>query len=285
MPTDLTGRTAELILRAALGNPMTTPMYEGWAVGNTQNLVHGIAVCYTPTLDLLRRAAAEHRTLIVSREHPFFLHGGLHYSYGTDGLADAMRDDPVVRAKREVAATNQLMVYRCSGLWDQFRPKAQSEALAAALGLKPLASPPTDRARGVVCDVPRTTLAALAAKVSARRPRVVGDPANPVTRVAVLAGETDPTPALAKLLADPKIDGIVTGAGGVVDEVDGAIGYFQDMVGSGRRIAMLAIGHGPSHYPGVAEMARYLKTVFPEQSVEYWPVPDPAWIPGVTRSN
>jgi hypothetical protein len=283
MASDLTGRTAELILRAALGHPMTTAMYGGFCAGNTGWLVQGIAVCYAPTVETLRRAAAEKKTLIFSREHPYFLHGGLHYAYGTDGLEAAMKDDPVVRAKREIVTKNQLMVHRCGSAWDQFRPKAQSMALARAMGLSPIAAAAGDRARGVVCDVPRTTIAALAqvaaSRLKARRPRVVGDLATSVSRVAVLAGETDPTPALAALLADPKIDGLINGAGGVVDEVDGAIGYFQDIVGSGRKIAMLAVGHGPSHDPGVAEMAAYLKTVFSDRPVEYWPTPDAAWIP------
>lgn len=74
----LTGRTAGLIIDAALGNPMTTAMWEGWCAGNTQWPVHGVAVCYAPTLELLRRAGAEGRTLIVSREHPFYLHGGFN---------------------------------------------------------------------------------------------------------------------------------------------------------------------------------------------------------------
>lgn len=283
MANELTGRTAELMLRAALGHPMTTAMYEGFCAGNTQWLVEGVAVCYAPTLEILRRAAAEKKTLILSREHPFFLHGGLHYVYGTDGQEAAMKDDPVVRAKREIITASRLMVHRCGFAWDQFRPQAQSQALARALGLAPHASPPGDRGRGVVCDVPRTTIAGLAQiaadRLKARRPRVVGDPQTSVSRVAVLAGETDPTPALAALLADPKIDGVITGAGGVVDEVDGAIGYFQDVVGSGREIAMLAIGHGPSHAPGVADMAQYLTKVFADRQVEYWSTPDPAWIP------
>jgi hypothetical protein len=140
MASELTGRTAELMLRAALGNPMSTAMYEGMCAGNGQWPVRGVAVCYAPALDVLRRAAGERKTLIVSREHPFFLHGGIHYDYGTDGLEAAMKDDPVVRAKREVIATNQLMVIRCATAWDQFRPKAQSQALARAFGFKPLAA-------------------------------------------------------------------------------------------------------------------------------------------------
>jgi putative NIF3 family GTP cyclohydrolase 1 type 2 len=281
--SELTGRTAELILQAALGDPISTAKYEGLCAGNANGLVEGVVVCYAPTLDLLRRAAALKKTLIIGREHPFFLHGGLHYSYGTDGLEAAMKDDPLVRAKREIINANRLMVYRFGAAWDQFKPKAQSHALAQALGLAPIAASPTDRARGVVCNLPRTTMTQLAQTAATRlkivRPRIVGDPNLTLTRVAVLAGETDPTPALARLLADPKIDGAIAGAGSTVDEVDGAIGYFRDVVGAGRRIALLAVGYGPSHDPGVAEMARWLRGVLPGQTVEWWPTSDPAWIP------
>jgi hypothetical protein len=107
----------------------------------------------------------------------------------------------------------------------------------------------------------------------------VGDPRAILTRVAVLAGEADPKLGLAALIADPKIDGVIAGAGGVIDEVDGAIGYFQDVVASGRKIAMLAVGYGPSEQPGVAEVVRWMRTVLPDQSIDWWQVTDPAWIP------
>jgi putative NIF3 family GTP cyclohydrolase 1 type 2 len=279
----MTGRTAELILNAGLGHPMSTAMYEGLCAGNAQTAVKAVAVCYMPTLNLLRRAATEGRNLIISREHPFFLHGGLNYSYTTGGLEAALKDDPVVQAKREVINTNKLMVYRIGNAWDQFKPKAQSRSLAVALGLKPDDNPVGDRGRGVVCNVPRTTLAVVAQtvadKLKAYSSRVVGDSAAGVTRIAVLAGETDPREALAELLADPKIDGIITGGGGVVDEVDGAISYFQDMIASGRRIAMLALGYGPSQDPGVEQMAKWVRTVLPDSDVAWWPVGDPSWIP------
>jgi putative NIF3 family GTP cyclohydrolase 1 type 2 len=283
MDGELTGRTAELILNAALGNPISTAMWEGLCAGGPQWPVHGVAVCYAPTLDILRRAAAERRTLIVSREHPFYLHGGFNYSYGTEGLDVALKDDPVVQAKREIVQSNRLMIYRFGAAWDQFRPKAQSRALAEALGLTPVPTDASDRARGIVCTGPRTTLTKLAQtaadKLKTRHPRVVGDPQLVARRVAVLAGETDPTPGLAALIADPRIDGVIAGAGGVVDEVDGAIAYFRDVIATGRKIAMLTVGFGPSHDPGVAQMAGWLRGVFPEQSVEWWPVPDPSWIP------
>jgi hypothetical protein len=79
METDLTGRTADPVLAAAVGDSLTTAIYEGLCAGNSQSIVRGVAVCYAPTVAILRRAAAEHKNLILSREHPYFLHGGLYY--------------------------------------------------------------------------------------------------------------------------------------------------------------------------------------------------------------
>jgi hypothetical protein len=64
-----------------------------------------------------------------------------------------------------------------------------------------------------------------------------------------------------------------------VDEVDGAISWFQDLIASGRKIAMLALGYGPSEDPGGAKMALLVRTVFPDLPVDWWPVHDPSWIP------
>jgi putative NIF3 family GTP cyclohydrolase 1 type 2 len=278
-----TGRTVELLLNAALGEPMSTAMYEGLCAGAAGDPVYGVAVCYAPTLELLRRAASDRKTMIVSREHPFYLHGGLNYDYTTGGLEAALREDPVVAAKREVVTTNHLMVYRFSTGWDQFRPQAQSTALAKAMGLTPIPTAPGDRIRGVVCNLPRTSLIALAQtavdRLKSGSPRIVGDLNASITRVAVLAGETDPKQTLAKIISDPKVDGVIAGAGGMIDEVDGAISYFRDVIATGRKIAMLAVGYGPSEEPGVAEMASWMQTALPDLSVEWWPAHDPSWIP------
>jgi hypothetical protein len=72
---------------------------------------------------------------------------------------------------------------------------------------------------------------------------------------------------------------VVAGAGGILDEVDGGIAYFLDLLGRGRRIAMLTIGYGPSHEPGVREMGERMRRVLPDLDLEYWPSGDPAWIP------
>jgi putative NIF3 family GTP cyclohydrolase 1 type 2 len=284
MESKPTGRTVELLLNAAFGNPMTTARYEGLCAGDPNMEVTGVAICYAPTMAFLRRAAAEQRNLVISREHPFFLHGGVNYSYTTEGLESALQGDPVVEAKRDFIAVHKLMVYRYGAAWDQFRPDAQSVALARALGLEPIARAPSDRSRGVICDLPQaTSLLALAQtavdKLKCTSPRTIGDYHSKVSRVAVLAGETDPKEALARLLADPRIDGLIAGAGGTIDEVDGAISYFRDLIATGRKIALLAVGYGPSEDPGVGEMTRWMQSALPGLDMQWWPTSDPSWIP------
>jgi putative NIF3 family GTP cyclohydrolase 1 type 2 len=271
-----TGRTTELLLNSAFGDPLTTARFEGLCAGDPNIEVTRGVVCYAPTLEHLRRAIAEQRNLLICREHPFFLHGGVNYTYDTEGLETAIKNDPVVEAKSNLIAANKLMVYRFGAAWDQFRPQAQSSALARALGLGPAVRPPADRSRAVVCDLPgETSLLALAQsavdRLKCRSPRTVGDFHAKVNRVGVIAGETDPKEALGKVLSDSKIDGVIAGAGGVIDEVDGAI--------SGRRIALLAVGYGPSEDPGVHDMAKWMQGVLPDLQLEWWPTSDPSWIP------
>ncbi|HEY3837044.1 MAG TPA: hypothetical protein VGL72_10755 [Bryobacteraceae bacterium] len=81
----------------------------------------------------------------------------------------ALKDDPVVKAKREFITANKLMVYRYGAAWDNFRPHARSAALSHALSLTPHQWETASRERGAVCDIPRTTLASLA-----RTARLVG---------------------------------------------------------------------------------------------------------------
>src|SRR5260370_14387705 len=145
MDTELTGRTAELMLRAAMGDPMTTAIYEGLCAGNSQSPVRGIAVCYAPTVDVLRRAAAERKNLILSREHPFFLHGGLNYAYTSGGLEAALKDDPDTQATRELIAANQQMLLRFGEDWYQFDPKNTSLNPARPLSPTPRLPSPAHR--------------------------------------------------------------------------------------------------------------------------------------------
>lgn len=303
----LLARTVDLIMNAALGAQTSVARYEGLCAGDSMAAVTGVVVCYAPTVDILRRASAQRRNLIITREHPYYLHGGPSYPYVSEGLlredpvvasgpggsdrdlyvVNGLDGDPVVAAKRKIINDGGLVIYRQGAAWDHDRPAAQSAALARALGLQVPTDQETSRRRGVICDLESgATIAELAGTAQRRlgcaSPRIVGDPGLAVHRAAVLAGETDPVTTLADLLSDQSVDCVVTGAGGILDEVDGGIAYFLDVLGSGRRVAMLTVGYGPSHEPGAREMADEIRRLVPDLDVAYWPSTDPSWIPGPT---
>ncbi len=307
--TPLLARSVDMMLNAAFGSPTSIAVSEGLCVGEPMSPVTGVVVCYAPTVSILRRAAARGDNLVIAREHPFYLHGGLHHAYLAEGLVrvdpalalgpggtdrdliplGSLDGDEVVAAKRALIFDAGLVVYRQGAAWDTFRPAAQSAALARKLGIAVAPEQEARRRRGVVGELAGEMTAGDLARSAAGRlactPRVVGDPGVVVRTVAVLAGETDPVESLSELLADPSVDAVVTGAGGILDEVDGGVSYFNDLRATGRRITMITVGFGPSHEPGVAEMARWVAEVVPGVGVEYWPSHDPVWMPGTTRAG
>jgi len=303
MRTPITARTVETLLNAALGNQMAVARYEGLCVGDSMQTVTGVAVCYAPTVSILRQAIASRQNLIIAREHPFYLHGGPFYAYTSESLlredpvigvgpgnsdrdmyvVDGLAGDPVVTAKRKMILDAGLVIYRYGAAWDEDRPAAQSAALARALGFTVSPEQEGRRRRCVVCDVEAgmtiATLMTIArTQLKSGAARVVGNGGAMVRRPAVLAGESDPREALAEMLSDPLIDCVITGAGGISDEVDGSIAYFRDVLATGRRIVMLTVGYGPSHEPGVREMADALRMMLPDLNVNYVPSGDPSWI-------
>jgi putative NIF3 family GTP cyclohydrolase 1 type 2 len=301
----MTVATAMRLLDIALDATAAPAVFEGLCVGDPTSEVTRVIVCYAPTVEVLQRASKTRGTMVISREHPFFLHGGIHARYTSESLLETdpvartgpvgsdrdlyvvqgLKNDPVVTAKRKLIAEGRLSIARYGALWDTRRPTAQSEALARALSVRLTEDRSASRQRGVVgmlesptsaIDLARTARAQL----RTRSLRVVGNPELIVQRLAVLAGDTDPPESLAALLASaPDIHGIVTGAGGILDEVDGGVGYFGDLIGSGRRMAMLAVGYGPSHEPGVREMTERIAKILDGVPVEYWGVGDPSWNP------
>jgi putative NIF3 family GTP cyclohydrolase 1 type 2 len=307
--TVIDGRTVDLLLNRAFGDQRSVARFEGLCIGEPTTLVTGAVACYAPTVEILTRAAESGRNLVIAREHPFFLHGGINHAYVSEGLLtddpvlalgpggtdrdlirmEGFTGDPVVEAKRALIIDSGITVFRHGAAWDQFRPAAQSAALARALGMPVAAEQEHSRRRGVVCDLPAPTpLLALArtarTALGSTAPRIVGDAEAVATRVGVIAGETDPVSSLAELLADPSVDCIVAGAGGILDEVDGGIAYFLDAAAD-RPISMLTVGYGPSHEPGVREMTEAIRAAVPSLDIEYWASGDPGWVPSPASAS
>ena len=105
-------------IHSALGERHKDAMYEGIITGADDDTVSGILVANEPSVDAIRLAVATGRNCILCREHPFYLFG----EYLAVGLAEALVDDPVVRAKRQLIEDHHLLIIRLASLWDTARP-------------------------------------------------------------------------------------------------------------------------------------------------------------------
>lgn len=259
-------------LLTTLGTAAKEGEYEGFCAGDPQLSVTRVACCFSPTVEVLRRAAAEKRTLVIAREHPFYTHGTF-YASGTEA---ALKNDPVARAKRELISKSGLVVYRLSSLWDRARPGSQATALAEALDWRP--EPGGEARRDIVCRVPTTSLGALAARierrVGAHTVRGVGDRNLSVKRVAVLTGYVD-VPACAAATRDPQVHALIAGD---ACEWEGAE-YLKDLIDSGRKFGVLYAGFAATELPGTAVMARWLRSTLSGLDVSLLSSPEPARLP------
>jgi putative NIF3 family GTP cyclohydrolase 1 type 2 len=243
-------------------------MDEGVITGGDDDAVTGILVTNEPSVEAIRHAVETGKNCILCREHPFYLYG----EYLSVGLADALADDPVFKAKRQMIEDHHLIIIRLAALWDTARPKWFSSALARELGWQPEDGRPGDQWTTVYCNIPRTTLLDLAnfasARLRAKVLRMVGDPHLPITRVAVIHGFAFPTLVLHHALQDPAVNCIITGN---TPEVDHCTTYIRDTITAGRSISLVQVGYEKSDYPGAVELTRWLRSVLPGMPIEVQP--------------
>lgn len=247
--------------------------------GHPDTKITGIATTFAPSLDVLRKAAASGKNLIISRESPFWNRGAAVAGYSGAGAApkgDDMQRNATFQFKNEFIQKNNLAVFRLFDNWNARKPDAQAEGLAKALGWEKARKP---GAAVPMYSVASTTLQDLAKAIRARLNnkgiRVIGNPQTRVANVALTHGFLL-VPELQQVLKTPNVDCII--AGEPVEWESGP--YFHDLVASGEKKGMIVIGHLASEEPGCGEMAAWLKTIVTEVPVEFIPAGDPFWVPG-----
>ena len=248
-------------IRQNLGVAWREPTVDTIKAGNPDAPVKGIATTVMATLDVLQRAVAQGKNLVITHEPTFYNH--------EDKTQDFERD-PVYRAKQELIAKNNLVVFRFHDNWHAHRPDLMFTGLAQALGLTASAANPP------LYEVPPTTLDKLArdiqSRLKARTIRVLGRPETKISRIAL-------DPGYANLM------GVVHGLAqadvfiaGEAREWEG-VEYAFDAVAAGQNKALILVGHAMSEDPGMEECAKWLKTFLPGMPVEFIPAGDPFWRP------
>ncbi|MCS6953241.1 MAG: Nif3-like dinuclear metal center hexameric protein [Bryobacterales bacterium] len=234
-------------------------------VGHPSMPVTGIATTMMATLEVVQRAAASGRNMVITHESTFYSH---------QDAVDQLTEDETYRHKLEFLKKNAMVVFHFHDHWHRRRPDGIAAGMARELGWEKNVDPDNPRLF-TFAGIPLSRLAQqIARRLDIRTMRVVGDPALTVRRVLASWGYVSQFPGI-PLAARPDIDVLVVGETREWELVE----YVQDMIAAGKRKALILLGHVVSEQAGMKYCAEWLRGFISEVPVEFVPAPEPFWRP------
>ena len=268
-PAAQAGLTAGQIierLKTHVGVPWAAETVDKIVFGSPDTIVKGVATTMMATLDVVRRAAAAGKNLVITHEPTFYSHLD---------TTDTLQQDATYRFKADFLRANGMAVFRFHDHWHARRPDGIAVGMARALGWEAMASASNPR-EFVLPAVPLAQLVTdIESRLGIRTMRVVGDPALSVRRVAASWGYTSPMPGM-PTFARPDVDVLVIGEAREWELVE----YAQDCIASGQKKALVVLGHVVSEQAGMKYCAEWLKSFITEVPVEFVAAAEPFWRPG-----
>jgi len=258
-------------IKKATGAVLPADTVDTIKAGDPATRVTGIATTFTPTMEVLRRAVADGDNLIVAHEPSFYNHLD---------EATLFANDPVYREKIAYINEHHLVLFRFHDGWHEREPDGIAEGWIRKAGWEAYRTP----GDGFLFTLPRTTLDGLAQQLKmrfgARILRVVGDPAMPVTKVALSLGAGGEEREV-KTLERDDVEVLVAGEAREWETVE----YARDAALEGRHKALILLGHNTSEESGMDNCAQWLKGLFPAMRVDFVPAGEPYWLPGAAPKN
>lgn len=257
----------EVIERIKLATGATTPVntVDIIKAGDPETEVTGVATTFMATLDVLQRANAARKNLVISHEPTFYSHLD---------KTEAFENDPVYQAKAQFIRDHHMVVWRFHDLWHLRRPDGILTGMVTALGWTQYQSAENPSR----FTIPETTLEQFATatreRLHIRNIRIVGDRTMKLSRVAFSPGAGGSARHIAAL-RDNNVDVLVIGEAPEWETIP----YVQDAVSAGKHKALLILGHVASEEEGMGECSRWLKIVLKGTPVEFIPAAEPYWSP------
>ncbi|MBL8236039.1 MAG: Nif3-like dinuclear metal center hexameric protein [Bryobacterales bacterium] len=220
--------------------------------GTPESKVTGIATTFMSTLEVLQKAVADGKNMIVTHEPTFYA--------GDDGTASTAAD-PIVVAKKAYIERHNIVIFRFHDHWHMRRPDGIRTGMLNELGWQ------QDQTHN-------TTLKQLAADVKTKLKistvRVIGDSGQRITKVALNPGYANLAGAMRALAT---ADVLIIGEAREWEIYE----YVQDLNANGTRKALIVLGHAISEEGGMKECARWLKTFVPELPIAHIPAGELFW--------
>ena len=272
MSQPVTIQTVMQRVKENLGAPWKPDSKDKLYAGSDDTQVTGIVTTFAPNIDILHRAVEAKANLVICRESPYWIHEG-YAGGGASNTQDLLSKDPAYASKRDFIQSHGIAIWKFSDNWQSRKPDGQLTGLARALGWEKHQA----AAGSAHFKLPASTAQSLADDIEKRLKiqglRVIGDPRCQISNVALMPGLVT-VAGIGAALKDSSIDAVVVG-----EPVEWeAAPYFEDVIASGQKKAMLIIGQQASEEPGCGEVATWMKSFIPEVRVEWLAAPDPFWI-------
>jgi len=250
-------------IKSKIGIPWRDQTVDRIVAGNPETAVKGIATTMMATLDVIERAAAAGKNMVITHEPTFYSH---------QDSVDQLQDDAAYRFKLDFIRRNNMVSFHFHDHWHARDPDGIALGMARELGWQNHA----DRQNPRLFSFPPTPLARfakeIAARLNIRTMRVVGEPALMIKRAIASWGYVSQFPGI-PLLARPDIDVLIVGETREWELVE----YAQDMITSGRKKALILLGHVVSEQAGMKYFTEWLKPFIPELPIEFIPAVEPFW--------
>jgi putative NIF3 family GTP cyclohydrolase 1 type 2 len=261
----LTARQVIERIQKNVGVPWRSQTVDTFKAGDPDTPVTGVATTMMATFDVLERAAASGKNLIITHEPTFYGH--------LDQTGDlAGEHDAVLAAKQAFIEKHHLVIWRFHDHWHARKPDGIQTGMIRALGWEGFQNPNDDH----LFVIPATTLDKLASTIKERLRirtlRVVGNPALRVTKLALNPGYPG-FPAERHMLQRDDVEVLVMGEGLEWETIE----YGADAAAEGRPKALIILGHIPSEQAGMDDCARWLRTFVTEVPVEFIATAEPFW--------
>lgn len=263
----LTARQVIERIQKNVGVPWQAETVDTFKAGNPDTRVTGIAITMMATYDVLRRAAASGKNLIITHEPTFYNHEDITSDFEKE-------NDAVLATKQSFIAEHHLVVWRFHDHWHARGPDPIQTGMIRALGWGKFQNPTNNH----LFVVPETTLEQLAAdirqRLGIRTLRVVGDPTMRVTKLALNPGYPGFQSERNTLQRDD-VQVLVMGEGLEWETIE----YGADAAAEGKQKALIILGHIPSEQAGMEDCAVWLRTLVTEVPVEFVATAEPFWTP------
>ena len=239
--------------------------FDGFHLGNPDALITGVATTFQPTLDVLQRAAATGKNLVISHESTWW-----------DGFDpyESLVNDPVCRTKVQFGEQHNMVVWRIHDHWHRRKPDPIFVGLAKKLGWADYYDA-VNRPRHYA--IPEMTLEQVGRHIQDRLGTknvvVVGARDLKVRTIA------DCAHVLSSVLPSLRLyDVALVGETPQHDTFE----YVRDAIALGEPKDVVMISHEALEEWGMEICAEWLRPLVPELPVEFVPAGDPFRVPAAT---